>query len=344
MFCPRMLLLTAALLGGTACATVASRTTDGGVTGGLEALGQTGNQDQIAALLTSPQIQAATQDLAKATLAAALASMDSDELQVLIQRRSDAFVHAIGPAIQELAGEEVGPVLRAQLVLAVQDAASALATDPVRADVKSFAVAISQAVVGALAPQVSAEVARSLRDELGPALEQVIVQNLGPALAVTLQRDLGPAIQGMLGPITDEVVHAGTNALMEEATVALRGELGMALRELSNDLTDDVVRESEAASKLLSQVAAAIGAVLAVLAGVLGLLLHRMNGHKNKRQGSLEMVLGVIKAQAEGDPGTMELVRRIRDTGKETESGRFLSDFLDERRHLKVSLSKDESG
>lgn len=106
------------------------------------------------------------------------------------------------------------------------------------------------------------------------------------------------------------------------------------LEKQRRDTLDDVNTAADAWVRALGGAAGALGL------GLIGALafLRRTWRTSDSRLQSLELLTGVIKEQATADPELVALVDRIRTTGRGTRGGQYLSEFLDEKRHLKVKV------
>ncbi|MCB9797138.1 MAG: hypothetical protein H6741_31005 [Alphaproteobacteria bacterium] len=323
------------------CAPVVSRTSGAVVTGSLSALEDPDNQARVRALLNDPAVAEAAQRLAEATLSASLDTLTDDERAALLQRRSEAFVSALAPRLAAVLQSDLGPAVRAELVAAVQEAALGLTREPVRADLLSFVSAMSAAVTNTVGARLWASAGPGLEVHVGPAAATVLREQLGPALAEVLSAQLLPLAQRDLPPLVAQTARQATREMLQEVTLALQGELGETLRQDRDGMfaqVDAMVAAREDAAEAWFRSMALIAGVLAVATSVFGALWWRSTRESARRLATVELVTGVIKDRAAQDPATRELARAVRDTGRDTAAGDWLSGFLDEKKHLKVDL------
>lgn len=339
----RALLLVFALGGG--CAPIAQRTMQSAVHGTLEGLTDPQGEAMLIVLEEDARLTEAARRLGQGALQGVLAGLSDEEQAALLRARSEEFVDALGPRLGVALGAHIGPALRQELVAAVSEATLAVSSDQSRRQLSELSAAVSRAIVDTLGPRLRAELQAGLGElgpagaelldlHLGPALNRLLTQSIGPGLQTTLQDNLAPAMRDHLNPALTELTRASTAAMLEELRLALDGPLGDTLEKQRRDTLDDVNTAADAWVRALGGAAGALGL------GLIGALafLRRTWRTSDSRLQSLELLTGVIKEQATADPELVALVDRIRTTGRGTRGGQYLSEFLDEKRHLKVKV------
>lgn len=335
-----------ALLLTLGCAPMVARTSGAVVTGSLASLEDPANQERLRILLTDPAIAEAAQRLAEAALTGSLDTLDDAERAAVLQRRSEAFVDALAPRLAAVLRSDLGPAVRAELALAVQESVAGLTKDPARSDLISFAAALSGAVTRTIGDRLWTSAGQGLQEQLGPAAALTLREQLGPALAEVLQAQLLPAMREGVPPLVAETARLATREMLDEVNTALKGELGATLRadrEATFASVDALVAAREEAAEVWFRGAAVLAGVLGVLASLMGWLWWRARREAAARLATVELVTGVIKQESERNPAARSLARAVRDTGKDTQAGAWLSGFLSEKKHLKVDMGEGPS-
>lgn len=330
---------------GLGCAPIAQRTMQSAVHGTLEGLTDPEGEAMLAALEQDARVSGAAQRLGQAALQGVLAGLTDEEQSALVRARAVEFVDALAPSLGEALGAQIGPALRRELVAAVSESALAVSSDESRRQLSELAAEVSRSIVDTLGPRIRAQLqagveelgpsaAEALDVHLGPALSRLLTQSIGPAVQTTLQDNLAPAMRDHLNPALTELTRTSTAAMLDELAKSLDGPLGAALERTRRDTLNDVNTAADAWVRALG------GAAGLLLVGLVGALtfLRRTWRTSDSRLRSLELLTGVLKEQATTDPELVTVIERIRSTGKDTPGGRYLSEFLDERKHLKVEV------
>jgi TPR repeat protein len=301
------------------------------VDGALDELSSEEAAARLQLLLQDPELAAAANRLGASLVDGALEGLSDEERQAVLKQRSEAFVNELSPVLAAAIGDEIGPAARAQMAIAVQEAIQRLAQEDTRADLRVVAQDLTRAIVSSLSPALG----EGFKRDAGPAIQVVLEQNVGPAIETLLQESIGPSLDAELEPRVDSLVRTGTQAFTEELTASLNGELGDALDSKRDETGDQF--EAYFRSALVGL--AALGGLLLAM----GAAFRRRDGVARDRKRALELVTAAIKQQELADPERgKELAQCVRDQGRDTQGGRYLSEFLDERKHLKVPLRDRE--
>lgn len=301
------------------------------VDGALDELSSEEAAARLQQLLQDPELSAAANRLGASLLEGALEGLSDEEQQAVLQQRSEAFVNQLSPVLAAAIGQEIGPAARAQMTIAVQESIQRLAQEDTRADLRVVSQDLTRAIVSSLSPALG----EGFKRDAGPAIQVVLEQNVGPAIETLLQESIGPSLDAELEPRVDSLVRTGTQAFTEELTASLNGELGDALDAKRDETGDSFKAYFQSALVGLG----ALGALLLAMAAA----FRQRDGVARDRKRALELVTAAIKQQELADPARgKELAKCVRDQGRDTEGGRYLSRFLDERKHLKVPLRDRE--
>lgn len=326
----------------TACAGVASRRA---TRSALDELTSPEARRQVAALLTDPQVSAATQALSRDITGALLdevteeerAARIGDALEQYATRLSRVVSAAIATQLVDVAPELMRGVLEAaaseqgrERLEAVGEAlADGLGSELTRGVLRAASAERGRAqlatIGGALAQGVGVELAASLRSDLGPALRETLRRDVAVGLAEVLESERFDAALGRAArTLGREAVLGAEDALLE-----IRARPESALGRLGET--------AEAGTALLERLSAALGIGAALLlAGLIWSLVRqrRMRAESRHREAALLLLASIIKV-AQDKPWATELRdllrEQIRDQPGALELRRLLAEHLELR-------------
>ncbi len=262
------------------------------------------NRDLAAALATDPRFAEAVNELGKALITGSLEGLADEEMNTLLRTRVDEFLGRIVPAITGAIDTELSPALQRAIAANVETALRTALSDRTRADASKLAETVLGVTV--------ATVADGLQRELGPAAERVLVDDVGPGLQVAIEKNVGPAV-GL--------------ALREQIVPAISSELDAQRTALVKELGETLDDGKDALRLML-----AVAGVLLTIVVVIAVSLDRA---RRRREETLALITETIKSH-EGDDRVLELVDAIRERGKGSPEGAYLSEFLRKNRQWKV--------
>lgn len=133
----------------------------------LDKLEDARTQERIAAIMRSPEMQAAMRELGSGLTDGLVQQLSTDAMNERIDQLVTRFTHAVVTSLE-----------------------SEALSDTNKAELDRFAAALTASVVRAASTEIPASVA--------PALHRAIVDELGPALRESMHKDLGPGVVALL--------------------------------------------------------------------------------------------------------------------------------------------------
>jgi microcompartment protein CcmL/EutN len=204
-----------------ACAGWTDHKAAAAVTGGLRALERQDNRELLQRLLTSQEVRASTEALARAALDAAWEDLSREERRAHAKELAAELIDATGPALGRVLDRDVLPRVREEVAASLESAMERAFTEKNRRKVEEFAGGVAHATL------------EGARDEIARAIQTGLAAGIESGVERTLNGRIGPALhQALAGsaPAFAKAMRTTSEAAFLGAADALNGELGAVMR------------------------------------------------------------------------------------------------------------------
>lgn len=299
------------------CAHEAEQASAAAATSGVEAsaneLRDPRTRQAISELLRSPELQAATRDLAANVTEGAVNGLTQEQQAERIQEFSRQYVLTLSSALAEALGRDL-PRESAAVAAAFTDAA-------LRSAMSSQHRAEMEALSGAIGRAASQAIAQGIREDVGPALREV------------LAHDVGPGLGGMLNDST-------LDAALDRTARSLS-------RQVSIGVQDAVPSGGPSVLFMIFLVAAGfcIVAAIALLIWSLRLRSRLREEHleMERREAGIVLLAKAIK-NTEDKPWSPELQETLRETVRDEDASEYVRETLRKHKELRLGHADHSIG
>lgn len=215
------------LAGCTAFDVKAQRT----LSAGLQALNEPANRKQIEDLLRSEEVQRSVRDLAKTVVDTSLDELTTEERRARLHDLAVGLVRDLGPVFGEQLDKEVLPRVRAEVVKSVQAALDQVLADTNRDKLERLANDVARGATDAVAPRVQRAISDGVASGIGRGIQEALSRDLSPAVNRTLDGSSAALAR---------TLRTGTEGAMLGVADALKGELGVVVRQQRKELVQDL--------------------------------------------------------------------------------------------------------
>jgi hypothetical protein len=269
------------------------------------------------------------------TMEAVGATLQDGEMEARLDEYASRFTRAIAQQVNT----ELGPAVAQQVRSSVAAALDELTTEQRQEGLSQLMNRITAAAIAGLGQSLRQQLALTdiLKRQIGPALAHTMTNDVGPAAQHILEQDLGPGLANMLrgefGQAVTQSVGNSAEAAGQRFAAGARQELSPTIDHFFDRL-QGAMEEGQQSAKSIFQVIIAI--VLALSAGILGVLLLFRHREARARYNALHLVVREIRKMSQQDPSILALVTRIKKEGESHEGGDPLAAFLRQNPALKV--------
>jgi hypothetical protein len=221
------------------CSDLAGPVTGKGIGASLAAVDEQAIRARIEELLTSEPVVRSIHKLTQAVIDAALAELDSDELEARKKKLAADFVRDLGPSLGAMLDKDVLPRVQSRLEASLESVLDRALGEASRRRAGDFAAGVARQAVDAVGPQV----ARSISDGVSSGIER--------SIRAVLARDLAPALGRALdanAPAISRVLRAGTAGALQGVADAMNGPFGEMFRR-ERDSTFALAQQAAAAER-----------------------------------------------------------------------------------------------
>jgi len=201
------------------------------LTATLRALNEQKNRQQIEELLKSEQVQRSVRELTKTVVDTSIDELTTEERRARIHDMAVGLVRDLGPVLGEQLDKEVLPRVRAEIVKSVQAALEQVLSEPNKEKVGRFVADLARTATTAAAPAIESAIADGVSKGVSRAVQS------------TLSRDLSPVINKTLDGSSAAIartLRAGSEGAMLGVADALKGDLGVVLKQQRKELVQDL--------------------------------------------------------------------------------------------------------
>jgi hypothetical protein len=163
---------------------------------------------RVAALLATPEMQRAMQELSGGLTQGVVKGLSSDEMSVHMNKLVGQFLRAIMSELARGLNDDLGPALTAITGRTIDAAFDSALSAQHQQQIDRFTAAIVGSVLRATAQEIP--------QSLAPAMHKAMLEDVGPAIREMMHKDLAPGMSAMirspdfkaaLGETTREVAH-----------------------------------------------------------------------------------------------------------------------------------------
>jgi len=201
------------------------------LTATLKALNEPANRQRIEELLKSEQVQQSVRELTKTAVDTSLDELTTEERRARIHDLALGLVRDLGPVFGEQLDKEVLPRVRAEVVKSVQAALDQILADSNRGKLDRLAADVARTATDAVAPRIERAIADGIASGIGRAIQGTLSRDLSPVLNKTLD--------GSSAAIA-RTLRAGSEGAMLGVADALKGDLGVVLKQQRKELVQDL--------------------------------------------------------------------------------------------------------